>query len=74
MATSVSLVELRAWARASRNIARREGFDRTADAVQTWIDLFDEWQNEGHHSIELIPHGASALETRRRMIENGRPI
>lgn len=42
---TVSIVELRAWARASQNTAEREGFDRVAKSIQPFIDILNSWAN-----------------------------
>lgn len=52
---TVSLVEVRAWARASRNLAEKEGFTRTAKAIDEYIDQLNEWQNEGTCTVTIHP-------------------
>lgn len=49
----VSAVELRAWARASLLLAEREGFTRTAQAIQVYIDDIEARMHDGAHSFEL---------------------
>lgn len=49
----VPAVELRAWARASQIIAEREGFARTAKAIQVYIDDIEARMHDGAHSFEL---------------------
>lgn len=51
---SVSLVELRAWALASQTTAKREGFDRTAASIQTYIDQINEMVAAGAHSVRVV--------------------
>ena len=49
----VPAVELRAWARASQLLAEREGFTRTAKAIQAYIDDIEAHMHDGAHSFEL---------------------
>lgn len=51
----VPAIELRAWARASQIIAEREGFTRTAKAIQAYIDDIEAHMHDGAHSFELRP-------------------
>lgn len=49
----VPAVELRAWARASQLLAEREGFARTAKAIQLYIDDIETRMHDGAYSFEL---------------------
>ncbi len=50
---TVSAIELRAWARASQILAEREGFTRTAKAIQEYITDLEANMRDGAHSFEL---------------------
>lgn len=49
----VSLVELRAWLRASKNLAVKEGFHRLARSLGETEDEFDAWLAAGHHTVKV---------------------
>lgn len=49
----VSLVELRAWLRASAQMAEREGFVGTAKALREREDQLDAWQAAGVYDLKV---------------------
>lgn len=49
----VSLIEIRAWLRASAQLAEREGFDRTAKALWDREKTFNAWQDAGTHTVKV---------------------
>lgn len=55
METRVSLIEVRAWALASKALAEREGFPRTAAAIGERIEELEAMRDAGFHSVKLVP-------------------
>lgn len=51
----VSLVELRAWARASKLLAEREGFPLVAERVGAEIDRIELMMRCGNHTVVIMP-------------------
>jgi hypothetical protein len=51
----VSIVELRAWVRASAEMAERDSFPGLAKALRGYEDEMDQWMQDGLHVVEIVP-------------------
>lgn len=53
---SEGVIEVSAWARASRNTAEREGFDRVAARIEPHIETLDSWAADSTAYVTIIPN------------------